>query len=313
MVKIKKLKTFIVESLATITLLIPIASTALAANETTIGFSVSPMGQSIVLMPGDTYYGSFSVVNPNNNTSEIFYEVSQKSFYVDEDYGTTFDEEDSPIVEWTTIESGGTGIIAPNSKSDVIFKIEVPTDAPAGGQYEAFNVAVKGVAKNTSGSESNSGLTVQENMVISHLVFAEIAGDTVRQGEITDISVPSFLFSGDITGHSAIRNTGNIHGVAKYTLQVFPLFSDEEMYTNEEHPMTNTILPDRTFYFENSWKDTPAMGIFRVVYTVEFEGAKAQVSKVVIKCPIWLLFIIIFVVFAIIIWFISRAKMRKKK
>ena len=276
------------------------------AEKNEVSMLVSPMNQSIVLTPGDTYHGSFKIANPNSSTANLEYEIEQKSFYVDENYDTIFDETSSPIVNWTTIDSNETGILAPNTNVEVRFTIDVPENVAGGGQYEAFLVKT---VDNNMPDEANT--TIKEQLIMAHLVFAEISGETIRQGEIVDINVPSFLLSGNITGSASIKNTGNIHGQAKYTLQVYPLFSSEEVYTNEENPDTHIILPDRTLYNETAWNNTPAIGIFNVVYTVEFEGVTAQVKKMVIKCPVWLLFIILFAIIALIIWIFLKANKRR--
>lgn len=308
----KKLSKIIEIGITAIFSVVALFSPTLAvwANENKISMSLSPMKQSIVLNPGDTYYGSFKIINPNSSTSDLEYEIEQKSFYVDEDYGTTFDEENSPIVEWTTLNSDDSGILKPNSNIDIKFTINVPESAAAGGQYEAFLVKTKN--GDVEDDKMQNGAGIQEQLIMAHLVFAEITGDVTRQGEIVSVDVPSFLLSGNIAGSAAIKNTGNIHGDATYKLQVFPLFSNEEVYTNEEDPDEHIILPDRTLYNETVWNQTPDIGIFNVIYTVEFEGVVTQVSKMVIKCPIWLLFIIIFVIFALIFYFVAKAKARKK-
>ena len=295
----------------TVALACTLSTTAAWASEGDFGFTVSPMNQSIVLSPGDVYRGSFKVLNPNSNTEDLFYAVDKKSFYVDENYNTTYDEEDSPIVSWTTIDSNTSGVLHPNESVDVVFTIKVPETAAAGGQYEAFRVISQAVGAG-EGDSSNGGVTaIKEQLMIVHLLFAEITGETFRQGEVTNINVPGFLLNGDVYGESSIKNTGNIHSLATYSLQVFPLFSDEELYSNEEDSDVRNILPDRTRYNRTYWANTPTFGIFRVVYTVEFEGVTAQVNKIVIKCPIWMLAIIIFAIAAIIIYFVARAKARK--
>jgi len=255
------------------------------------------------------YYGSFKVSNPSSSNADLQYEIEQKSFYVDESYGTTFDGENSPIVAWTTLNSDSTGILAPNSNTEIRFTISVPIDAAAGGQYEAFLVKTK---EFDALNDITNAAVIKEELIMAHLVFAEIAGNTVRRGEVIETSISSFLLTGDIVASSAIKNTGNIHGNAIYKLQIFPLFSNEEIYTNEEDPESRIILPDRTLYNETIWENTPPVGIFNVIYTVEFEGVTAQVSKMVIKCPIWLLFIIIFAIIAIIIYFVTKSRTRKK-
>ena len=275
-----------------------------------VGISVSPMIQKIILNPGESYTGSFTVFNQASNQDDLIYETEVIPFFADENYDAIYEKVDNynQIVDWITVDNGS-GVLLPNSGADIIYTINVPNDAPAGGQYAAIRVlSVNEQKDNDDGMSAN----INVRYGIAYTIFAEISGVTKKQGEIIDVDIPSFMLSGNIMGVSTIQNTGNVHSEAKYTLQVFPLFSDEEIYTNEESPATRTILPNRTLYNEVSWSDTPAMGIFNVIYTVEFEGVTTQVSKMVIKCPIWLLFIIIFVIFAIIIWMISRARSRRK-
>ena len=276
-----------------------------------VGFSVSPMKQNIVLNPGDTYRGTFAVSNPASSENDFSYLVTVSPFYVkdDEEYTAVFDEDSdrTMISKWIQVVSPTEGTIAPNQSNEIEFIITVPEDAPAGGQYAAITVS-----SNNNEETPEGGTGIREQIAIAHTIFAEIAGDTKRDGEIKELSVPSFIFSGDLTASSKVHNMGNVHGKATYKLQVFPLFSDEEVFTNEEKPNEQTILPDRTLYFETAWKNTPSFGIYNVVYTVEFEGKTAELKKMVIKCPIWMLFSVLFAIIAAIIYIGLRIKARKR-
>ena len=305
--------------LAIIALATPLLSVLHASAERGFIFSVSPMKEKIILNPGDEYSSSLEIFIPDKYENDMAYKVEVAPFFVDENYNNDFSNEygtNNEIVKWITINTPTEGRLSPGEKTDVLYTINVPEDAAGGGQYAAIMVTAD-IWDDNSSSDNNSGdeeigASLKEEKKIAHTIYAEITGDITRQGEIIDASVPSFLLSGNITGSASVKNTGNVHGDAKYTLQVFPLFSDEEIYTNEEDPDAKTILPDRTRYEETVWEQTPSVGVFNVVYTVEFEGVTAQVSKMVIKCPTWLLFIIIFVIFALIFYFVAKAKARKK-
>ena len=283
-------------------------------------FAVSPMKEKVALNPGDSYSSVVTIYTSNEYNTDIEYSVKTEGFYINENNDTIFEEcnnEYCELSEWITIDSPTKGTLSPNQKAQIYYTINVPENAHGGGQYASIIFEAK-LANNESdpnASENDNEIisTVTENKRIAYTIYAEVAGDINRQGEVQDINVPSFLLSGNIKGTSSIKNTGNVHGEAKYKLQVFPLFSDEEIYTNEEDPDTKTILPDRTRYEETTWEGTPGIGIFNVLYTVEFEGVTAQVSKMVIKCPIWLLFLIVFIIIALILWLVLRTKNRKNK
>lgn len=286
------------------------ASTTNAENVST-SFIMSPMYEKISLNPGESYSSGFTIATPSEAASDFNYKIYIQGYYRDENNNTVFEDVSgrSQIADWIEIISPETGTLKPNSYAKINFTINVPENASAGGQYAVITV---GSATPEIAGEG-AGVSIQESVAIGYTIYAEITGTTIKQGEITEINVPGFLFSGNIAGTASIKNTGNVHSDAKYTLQVFPLFSNEEVYTNVETPETHVILPDRTLYNETAWDHTPWFGVFNVLYTVEFNGVVSQVSKLVIVCPIWLLFTIIFAIVALIIWFIIRFESRKKQ
>lgn len=285
------------------------------------GLTMAPMNQKIVLNPGDSLNSSFKISNPSNSTQDTYYKIEVEPFYKNEKNEIEYvaEGDSGNIVNWTTVNIPVEGKLAPNETKDVTFTIDVPESAPGGGQY--MSILVTASAKPESdetqveNTEGDSGATIKEVKKMSHLVYAEVSGNTVRNGEIKDANLPSFLLSGKITGSATVYNAGNVHGDAKYTLKIYPLFSDEEIYTNEENPATFLVLPKREVYSEVSWDQTPGIGIFNAVFTVEFEGDNdaVEISKLIIICPIWLLFIIFFVIAAIIIWIVMRIRGRNQK
>lgn len=274
------------------------------------GIGVSPMTEKVILNPGETYTSSFTVTNPSKNNSDFSYIVRVSPFFATEDYKITYEEIENynQIVDWVTLETTS-GTLSQNDTNEIKFRIDVPQDAPAGGQYVAIIVQS---GEDDSSNSSNNGIQIAQAMGIAHTVFAEINGSTRHDGEIIYTTLSGFMLSGKITGTTSIKNTGNVHGTATYKLQIFPLFSDEEVYTNEEDPETSLVLPNRTLHHETVWNETPMIGIFNAIYTVEYEGITEQVSRLVIICPLWLIFIVILVIVALVIWLVIRIKMHKK-
>ena len=299
-----------------------ICSIALQGEEPVMaeGYSLTmaPMTENIVLTPGETFETSFKIANSSGSTQDTYYEIEFEPFYMTNDNQIQYlaEGDSGKIIDWVTLNVPTKGKLAPNEVKDVSFTIDVPEGAPVGGQYLSVLVTssakpVDDEAQPDNSNEEQSAM-INEIRKMGHLVYAEVAGNSIRKGEISDVVLPSFLLSGNITGSAKVKNTGNVHGDAKYILKVYPLFSNEEIYTNEEHPSAFTILPNRELYSEVSWEQTPRIGIFNAEFTVEFEGEMVEISKMIIICPIWLLFIIVFVIAAIIIWIVARARARSK-
>lgn len=306
--KLNKIKKWVAGTFAVIFSLLPVSGIVSAKGAS---ITMSPPNEVVILKAGEKFTGTFTISNAITNDEDINYIVTVNPFFVDENYNIYYDETEglNQMVDWITTDKTS-GFLPVNGIEKINFTIDVPDNAPAGGQYAAITVA--SVSDDSDAKSDDTGVNMKQEVAMAHIIYAEIAGTTTHGGEVVSTNVPSFIFDGNITAESTIKNTGNTHGKATYTLQVFPLFSDEELYTNEENPDTQLLLPNRTLTNVSTWDQTPMVGIFNVKYTVEFEGVTTEVTKLVIKCPLWLFFIIIFVIIAIITWLIVKARNRKK-
>lgn len=307
------LKWLVIISLVVTTSLLNVVS--VWADPVIGSLTVSPSKQKIVLVPGEIYTGSINVFSPAKSEKNMVYSVSIGSFSEstngrnNDDYGTVnyIDKSSyNQMMDWITLDKDS-GVLSPNTGDVITYTIKVPEDAPAGGQYASL------IVKDEAGMYSQGqGVMVRNEMQILSIIYAEVAGETREEGEIKENSMPSFLLNGPLKADSMVRNNGNVHTDAEYTLQVWPLFSGEEICTNEEEPETSLILPETERYHEQSC-DLPSVGIFKAKQTVKIFGETSIMEKTVIICPLWLLFIIIFVIILIIIWLIARMRMGKKE
>ena len=259
-------------------------------------FTVSPQDQEYVLTPGQAVTGEVKAFNPSDAGGDFYYVVEAVPYSVSDDgkYSPGFD--------------------AMNDHTDIVYyTITVPKDAKGGGQY--FGVRVKTDAEAMRKASNNDTVVIKEVLGIVSLVYVEVSGDIVVKGEIMDNNIPSFVLTPPISASFVVKNEGNTHAKISYGMQVFPLFSDEEVYTTEEDMGSSYVLPGATRMITQSWNNSPVVGAFRVRQTVYYDSTDNEPSiteKIVIICPIWLIFIILFVIFALIFYFVARAKARKK-
>lgn len=297
-------------SVAALTLMFGLnINTVFADGEASESLVFGPTSQRISLEPGETYRGSIYISNPASSTEDAKYSLSVSPYGVsNENYDPVFDQKTTytQIVDWITLDETE-GSVKPNEKKDIGFTINVPYNAPAGGQYAtimAQDVTYQG--HNTSGDV----LEITNITAIGSIIVADVAGETIEKGEILENSVPSFLFSSPLTTNARVKNHGNVHTDAEYVLQVWPLFSNEEICTNEEKPDTDVVLPDTEKYHTQNC-DLPMIGIFRAKQTVKIFGETSITEQTVFVCPLWLLAIIIFAIVLIIMWLIMKSRSRK--
>lgn len=307
-----KFKNIIFGAIASLTISLASFTSLVSAKRAIV---LSPTGQRIVLVPGENFKGSIRVTNPSDATEDLYYSVSVGSYGVNgtansrDDYGEADIDTISDynaIMDWISIDKPE-GILAPNEEGTVAFTIKVPKDAPAGGQYATLLI------KDVTPSEVSEGaLGISETIQMASVIYAEVSGETRKVGEVTENSLPIFLMNNELEATSMVRNDGNVHTSAEYTLQVWPMFSDEEICTNEENVATSLIMPNTERYHTESCT-LPTVGIFRAKQVVKIFGTESIVEKTIIVCPLWLMSVIIFIIAALIIWIVLRTKNRKNK
>lgn len=283
------------------------SATATYADQSPIHLQVSPVKQKLSLEPGASYVSTFKVQNVgteafNYSTEAVPYSTTDENYTPDYMTVSTY----SQISDWITFDSEyQTGHLEAGESVDVPFTINVPKDVPSGGQYAAI------MAQTEDGNADDANIRVVNR--VGMILYVNVPGETRTAGNIIDNKVPGFLFEPPVTVTALVENTGNVESTAEYVLKIWPLFSNETVYNNEEQPGTLDIMPETRRFSTISWDGAPRLGIFTVEQTIKYLDQVSTVKKLVIICPIWLLFIILALIFFMIFWLISRARSRKRE
>ena len=273
-------------------------------------FIVSPMLEKISLKAGETYTGSILIANPKDATEDFYYKISTSPYSViGENYIADFEtiSDWSRILEWTTLEDTE-GTLKPNETKRIFYTIEVPKNAPAGGQYLKIGVTSNAAA-------SGSGGAVQDVFEIASLVFAEIDGETTRGGRILEGKIPDFVTSSNPAVTAKFTNTGNVHETATTALYVKNLLGGGKIYPqNGENPeMESIIMPLSTRVVSRQIPNLPVVGIFEVKETISYRGDTMDVTSVMVVCPAWFILLILATIASILgMVFYGRHLKRKK-
>lgn len=270
--------------------------------------SMSPTSNTLTLSPGETYTGTLTVANIG--AKAFNYELSAKPFSVTSGkYSLNYGEETAytEISKWVTYDIKN-GHLEPNSTQKVNYIINVPEKVTPGGQYVAMTATT--AAKNT---DNNNGAEFTIGKSVAMILYVTIPGNLTHSGEVVENKIPQFFFDPPITVNSLISNHGNIHEDAEYTLEVRSFFGDEIVYTNAKNPVTHTIFPESERYETIAWEQSPQLGIFKVKQTIKYLGQTSVEEKVVFICPLWLIFLIIFMIFLAFFYIRSKVKEHKKK
>ncbi|MBQ5812250.1 hypothetical protein IIW29_01580 [Candidatus Saccharibacteria bacterium] len=274
-------------------------------------FTLTPMNQDIDLEAGQTYSGSITVVNPSDATTDFSYKVSVSPFnMVGEEYTVDLATEynRSMITKWITIENSS-GTLKPNESGEIKFTIKVPEDAPAGGQYAAI------IVTSDNASSGDEGLSVQSVLEMASIIYGRVAGETTHGGEILENKIPSFAVTTPVVLEAKIRNDGNVHDYANYTITVTDFFTGNVILPTEENDghYSEVIMPESTYHSQREINNLPAVGVVKVTQTIRFNGVPSTAESTIIICPIWFMALILLTISAIVATIVAIVKKNRKR
>lgn len=274
-------------------------------------FTVTPMSQQIELEAGQTYVGYVTVANPANASADFKYQVNVSPYSViNEEYTADLmsQTDRSQISKWITIPEP-TGVLKPNESRDVEFVVNVPENAPAGGQYATIMIS------SAPQSTSNDGVNVKNIFEIASIVYAKVEGETTYAGEILDNNIPGFATTIPIQVSTTIRNDSNVHETARISLEVKSFFAASPIYpkAGESGTVQEIIMPETTRYFTRDIDGIAPLGIYEVTQTVNFLNNSSINRQTVVVCPIWFMALVIVSVAAIIVAIVKAIKTHRRK
>ena len=277
-------------------------------------FSVLPVSQNFDLEPGKIYDGVIKVVNPVSATVDFNYIAAVTPYSVlDDEYTADLSTKSNmnQIVDWITIDNP-TGTVKPNEVMEVKFHIEVPVDAPAGGQYAAITVR-----SDQSKAAQGDGVSVQNYYEIASLVYATVAGETKHEGEVLSNNVPGFVVSLPAQTSVQVTNTGNVHEQLISKITIKNVFTGETLFPVEDDKSTfsEVIMPGSERYVTRNLSRMPALGVFEVTQNVVYLGKSYPLTQTVVTCPLWFLILVVLTVGAFIgtVAAIIRRNIRRKR
>lgn len=265
-----------------------------------IGVGISPGIQHAELDPGAIYNNSITIHNLTERT--LNFTVHAEPYYVkDITYDPVYNVENAytQIVRWITFEQDEY-IVEPDQYTVVNYTVEVPIDAPSGGQYAVLFAETQEIDAITG--------SVQSTASAGSIFMANVHGETHRAGEIVATKISRFLLNPPLTVSATAKNTGNIDESLKMTVKAENYFSGAVIYDGTNQAQDLTVFPGTTRTAELTIDNIPRLGVVKVTMTTEYLNDAEIKTATVIVCPLWFIAVIILIILTIIFRILAKKR-----
>jgi len=290
-------------------------SAARAEDLPPVRIQISPVRVEYRLEPGRVQEGTIRVSNTGAEGFE--FTVSAVPHTIIDSAYLERSEEPTPrteIARWVVFDQ--TSFFLDSGESILVpFRIEVPVNAPGGGQFAMIMVE-------TSGNQQNGHIASTKRLGM--VVHSRVSGETVEVAELVSAHIPRFHLRAPVTATSKVENQGNVDVMVGYRMHVRSLLgrtvfanycTDDVQDGCSANGQELLIFPEPSEtrrIVELKWEGAPVLGIFRVTQEIEVLGQVHSETRTVFVVPLFMLILLAVIVVGLIVWVVSkRNKMQR--
>ncbi len=268
---------------------------------------ISPVSTRVSLNQKEQKPGTIEVKNYGNEPLNIrVYSTpfsnadGNRNFKNESDY--------TKISHWIKIkdDSGSyqdsvTFTMTPKQTKTISYKIDVPSNAPAGGQYATIFFESLDDQKNED--------SIKTTTRVGMLIYANVAGELIREANIINVRTNSFITGDNLKVSYTVENKGNIDFQASTTLQVSSLFG-RQLYNDTK---LTTVFPDSSENVEFEWKDTPGFGLYNLHYKIRALDQTIEKNELILVASPFALVITGILIVVLILAIVYRTRLNKTR
>lgn len=269
---------------------------------------ISPVSNRVFVASGQSL--TYTMTVDNTGSKSFKFKVYAAPYSVEnETYNPSFSKETSrtQISRWITFNDGSgnfkgevTFELQPDERRDVEYKITVPKDVPAGGQYAA-------IFAQTIPDETVKQSGIYASSRIGMIIYARTDGKTRDSVKFENGRVESFMTGGSLNGQVNVVDDGNTDFTVNAKLTAKTIFGQELPAVEKDFD----VLPDTTRTVRLEVENSPSIGFFNVTFTVKALDQTFEKTQLVAIIPVYIIVIMVILLTILIAWIIILVKKRK--
>jgi hypothetical protein len=266
-------------SLSLLFVAIPAPAHAATNDISNRGLYISPLRSYLSVNAGDSLVRSFRVANLTEKPMTVT--TSLEAFSVaDFAYDYQFSKPKNDWIELVDKQF----TLKPLEGREVPYRLNIPKNAPAGGQYYTLYAS------------TDLGDTGLEGTVrAATLLYLTVNGTLTRTSQIVKSSLFPIVVGTQIPYSLDVKNTGNIHYFAYFSAKVDGLF-----YHREPTGTSQLLMPDKIRQIKNTIPSPFIPGVYKVTYGYSpDQGDAVYKTSYVVVLPPW--FVILATIIAVIV------------